>query len=132
MNEAEFKRECFRLQNEYRKKHGAKPLKWSDSLAKAAEKHAEDMAAKNYFSHDSINGIPWFKRIQKVLGRRGRGIGLAENIAYGQDTADEVVRQWIDSPAHERNMRDKSMRKGGIGFAKRGNTEYWVTDFGTA
>ena len=131
MNEGAFKAECVKLTNQYRRKHGRKPLKWKDSLARAAEFHAEDMAKRDYFSHDSKDGTSWAKRVQRFLARRDRCIALAENVAYGQDTAAEVVRQWIESPGHRRNILDKSMRYIGVGFARRGSTEYWVQDFGS-
>ena len=44
------------LINEYRQSRGVPPLKLSYALTLAATGHSEDMAANNYFSHDSLDG----------------------------------------------------------------------------
>lgn len=114
--------------NIYRRENGAGSLSHSASLAKAADWYAGEMAAgRAPFEHGN-----WAKRIRRFIGRRhATGAELAENIAYGQDSPQEVVRAWINSPGHERNMRDKTFRKIGVGFARQGDTEYWVVDLGT-
>lgn len=126
--EKEFEQRVFQLHNEYRTRLGLKPFKWSNSLHNAADYFAAEMAeGRHPFGHGN-----WAKRIGRFLGRRrSRGLELAENIAYGQDTAEEVVRQWIRSPGHKRNMQDRSLRKIGVGYEKRGDKTFWVVDFGT-
>lgn len=128
MSEESFKSDVIVLYNAYRKSKGAKPLKRSTSLSKAADWYAGEMAAgRAPFEHGA-----WVQRLKRFIGhRRANGVELAENIAYGQDNPEEVVRGWINSPGHERNIRDRSLRKIGVGFAKKGNTEYWVVDLGT-
>lgn len=127
-NEIQFKSEVIARYNAYRKSKGAKPLKSSASLNRAADWYAGEMASRRAaFGHGN-----WAKRIGRFIGRRrATHAALAENIAYGQDNPAEVVAAWIASPGHERNMRDKTLRKIGVGFATRGDTEYWVVDLGT-
>jgi uncharacterized protein YkwD len=59
-----------------------------------------------------------------VHSNLGAGV-LAENIAWGQDTADEVVAAWLASPGHRRNILDCSYTA--IGAAHVG--DYWSQNF---
>jgi uncharacterized protein YkwD len=47
---------------------------------------------------------------------------------YGFDTASSVVKGWMNSPGHKRNILDCKFNKIGIGFSADG--KYWVQDFG--
>lgn len=119
---AELRAAVVHLTNEAR--GNRKPLKMSRRLTLAAQKHATDMAEKDYFSHESEDGRSWIQRI-KAEGFQHPG---GENIAYGQQTAREVVDAWMDSPGHRRNILDPEFRYIGIGFSRDG--DYWVQDFG--
>lgn len=106
-------------------------LKYNDALAKAAQLHADDMAANNYLSHDSLDGRTVVDRI-KAAGYPGAPGG--ENIARGLLDADGVVRDWLDSPVHCTALMDPDFASVGIGLAYRdeaaGRVVYWVQDFG--
>ncbi|XP_031567085.1 protein PRY1-like isoform X2 [Actinia tenebrosa] len=47
-----FDTNCLDAHNEYRKKHGSPPLKWSASLAADAQKWADQLAKEDKFEHD--------------------------------------------------------------------------------
>ena len=99
-----------------------KPLTWDDALARSAAKHAIDMEQKRYFHHVSTTG--------KTIGQRLDEFGydwyqVAENIAFGQRTIDQVVNEWMRSPDHCANIMNPDIRN--MGVAKKGN--YWVQDF---
>jgi uncharacterized protein YkwD len=113
--------------NRERARHGLDPLKPSTALDHAAQEHADDMSARGYFSHDTKGGPSWAVRIGRHYERAGRAI--AENIAFGQRNAREVVRAWMNSPGHRRNILDADMTRMGVGFAKKGRR--WVQDFGS-
>lgn len=113
-----------KLTNVTRLASGRKPLKVSRRLTKAAQKHAQDMAENDYFSHTSQDGRTWDDRIEAV----GYDEPAGENIAYGQDTPTLVVKAWLASPAHRRNILDRKFKRIGIGHSDRG--DYWVQDFG--
>ncbi|MCK5017056.1 MAG: CAP domain-containing protein, partial [Candidatus Peribacteraceae bacterium] len=51
---------------------------------------------------------------------------LGENIAKGQMTAEEVVKDWMDSPGHKRNILEPSFKEMGLGIFK----DIWVQNFG--
>jgi uncharacterized protein YkwD len=104
--------------------HGCRPLKENRLLDKSAQGHANDMAKKHYFAHNSINGTIWWKRIMKA-GYKDPG---GENIARGFSGATSVVQAWLHSPEHRRNIMDCQFRTIGVGY--NGNGGYWVQDFG--
>ena len=107
----------------------AAALSWNTRLAAAAQAHADDMAAHNYFSHDSLDGTTFDKRIT-AAGYLWRSV--AENIAAGQPTPQEVMAAWIASPGHCRNIFNPDLREMGVGFAQGGTYgEYWGQDFGS-
>lgn len=59
--------------NDYRIANNLAPLQVSVALTNASDVHAKDMAAKNYFSHDSQDGTTWIDRIKRyyVSARAG-------------------------------------------------------------
>ncbi len=105
-----------------RKMKPARPLAWDDALARTAAKHAIDMEQKNYFNHVSKSG--------KTIGERLDEFGydwyqVAENIAFGQRSIDQVVYEWMRSPSHCANIMNPDIKH--MGVAKKG--KYWVQDF---
>ena len=104
------------------------PLSKNDQLTVAAQKHAEDMAARNYFAHDTPDGITPTQRM-RAAGFMGGATG--ENIAIGQRTPEQVVQAWIDSPGHCRGIMNPNFNVIGIGYYPEGpQRPYWVQNFG--
>ena len=104
------------------------PLTLSDQLAQSAQGHAADMASKNYFSHDSLDGRTFDQRITQA-GYAWRTIG--ENIAAGQQTPEAVVSGWLSDYGHCANIMNASYTNLGVGYAEGGSYgKYWVQDFG--
>ena len=116
--------EVVKLTNQAREKNGLKPLKIDGQVAKVAQKKSEDMSANDYFSHTSPTyGTPF--DMLKEFGVDYRT--AAENIAAGQETADQVVKGWLNSPGHRRNIMNKNLTHIGIGYDQDGN--YWTQMF---
>lgn len=118
--------------NAVRRKAGAPPLKLEGHLQKAAQEHAEDMLERGYFAHESPSGTTVRER-STAAGYEWKTIG--ENIAEGQFSVDEVMRIWMNSPAHRKNILDPHFTELGIGLvANRGKDgKYqvvWVQNFG--
>ncbi|GGK30598.1 hypothetical protein GCM10008955_25480 [Deinococcus malanensis] len=111
--------------------HAAAPaLSANAQLAQAAQAHASDMAARNYFSHTSQDGRTMADRIT-AAGYRWSTIG--ENIAAGQTTPEEVVSGWLSSPGHCRNIMNPAFRELGVGYVQGGSyRHYWVQNFGAS
>ncbi|HEV7609893.1 MAG TPA: CAP domain-containing protein [Steroidobacteraceae bacterium] len=105
------------------------PLSVSQKLNEAATDHARDMARKKFFEHRGSDGSEPRDRVLRT-GYRSRLTG--ENIAYGPESAEEVVAGWLASPGHCENIMDSRFHDTGIGLAtgrKRGQI-YWVQTFG--
>jgi uncharacterized protein YkwD len=73
------------------------PLRWNSSLAAAAQEHSDDMGARGYFEHPTPEG--------QRSGARATAHGYAwsavgENIALGQNSTSEALRDWMSSPGH--------------------------------
>jgi len=104
----------------------APPLRLSATLAEVALGHAADMAAHDYFEHQDRAGHSPAERVRAV-GYRESLVG--ENIAYGPETPEEVVRGWLDSPGHCENIMDPRFAEMGIAYSPGSATRrglFWV------
>ncbi|MDF2679355.1 MAG: hypothetical protein K0R47_545 [Brevibacillus sp.] len=110
------------LVNQERAKAGLKPVELDASLNKVAQAKAVDMSNNNYFDHTSPTyGSPF--DMMKQFGVSYMTAG--ENIAMGQRTADEVMKQWMNSEGHRQNIMNPSFTKIGVGYVNG----YWVQEF---
>ncbi|HVX62762.1 MAG TPA: CAP domain-containing protein [Pirellulales bacterium] len=103
-------KEIIHFTNIERSRHGLPPLKVDETLLKSARSHAVWMTNRRSLQHTN----------QPV----------AENIALGQQTAREAVRDWMRSPGHRANIL--SRRHGRIGvaaFVARDGQVYWCQQF---
>lgn len=100
------------LTNSEREKIGLNHLTMNDKLSHAAVLKGENMFAKNYWAHNAPDGTqPWF--FIKEAGYDYMYAG--ENLARGFSTSEDVVRAWMESPAHKENMLSQNYQD--IGFA---------------
>ena len=109
----------------------APPLTWSCALGRAAQKHSEDMADNNYFSHTSQDGRDFSTRISN----EGYTYSTAgENIAAGNATAAATVQQWLRSDGHCENIMNSNYTEFGGGIGDNINSRYryyWTGNFAT-
>lgn len=119
--------EVIRLVNAERAKAGLGALKANWQLSRVARYKSADMANKGYFSHTSPTyGSPF--RMMESFGLRFSAAG--ENIAYGQRTPAEVMRDWMNSPGHRSNIMGRNYTEIGVGLAKNKNGVcYWTQMF---
>ncbi len=109
----------------------APPLAWSSDLETAATGHSEDMVARNYFSHENPDGRSARDRIRSVNSAFNH---VAENIARGQSSPEQVMESWMNSPGHCANIMNDRFTKVGVGLAmgtmeRNGNSwemPYWT------
>ena len=115
------------LVNAERAKAGLKPLKADWELARVARFKSEDMRDNRYFDHNSpIYGTPF--QMMKSFGINYRSAG--ENIAAGQTTAESVMKSWMNSPGHKKNILSPTFTHIGVGYAKGGSYgHYWTQQF---
>ncbi|UYV36941.1 CAP domain-containing protein [Rhodobacteraceae bacterium D3-12] len=122
---AEPVREVVQLTNAFRAQNGLGALAISPVLEAVAEGHGRDMAKKGFFSHKGSNGSSVGKRAK----RKGyRFCLIAENIAKGQRTPQEVMQSWITSKGHRSNMLQRKAREIGV-IREAGNI--WVMVIGS-
>lgn len=120
-------RQVFEIVNRERANRGLPLLKLNAELSRVARFKSQDMIDKNYFSHQSPTYGSPFQMMQK-FGLRFSAAG--ENIAYGQRTAEEVMRTWMNSAGHRANILSQAYTNIGIGVAKAANgTLYWTQMF---
>jgi len=115
--------------NAERARHGLRALSVDQRLAAAAQAHSADMVRRAFFAHESPDGRQvWDRAVAAGYAYRK----VAENIAAGQRTAEEVVRGWMGSPGHRANILDGDLTQIGVGRAEGGSYGvYWTQVFGT-
>ena len=101
--------------NRLRQAAGRRPLKSQGQLDLAAQRHAEDLRRREYYDHTSPEGETIRDRV-RAAGYRG-GRQLSENIAKGLFDPDEVVRRWMNSSGHRRNILRRGATEMGVGVA---------------
>lgn len=104
--------------NKQRIGQGLQPLTFNSQLDQAAQAKAEDMAAKDYWSHTTPDGRePWvfFDDVDYAYKK------AAENLAYGFISSDTTVSGWMNSPGHRANILDPVLQEVGFGMANVAN-----------
>jgi uncharacterized protein YkwD len=111
--------------NAVRAAAGLAPLALEPQLCDVARAHARDMATRNYFDHESPEGVGPFDR----LARAGWHYGYAgENIALDADEG-RVESDLYASPGHRANMLGPHYRRVGIAAVRTPAGEIFVEDF---
>jgi len=117
--------------NAERARESLDALTWCPALARSATEHSIDMAAQNYFEHESLDGREVSDRAE-AQGYDYRTVG--ENIAVGQRDVEEVMQGWMDSPGHRENILRPEYTHLGSGVAtgdfKGQQSIYWTQNFG--
>ncbi|EGZ19768.1 hypothetical protein PHYSODRAFT_327955 [Phytophthora sojae] len=116
--------------NKQRATGGLKPLCLNKKLHAAAQRHSDDMAAKDFMAHDGSDGSTMSERITQASYDWE---SVAENVAAGQIDVADVMVAWINSPEHLENiMGDYTMFGSAYAFNKDGTYQhYWTQDFGS-
>ncbi len=112
----------FHTTNALRAINGVSALEHSEKAADCVRRHCEDMSARDYFSHDTPEGVSSAQRM------RNGGITYTtcgENLAAGYEDAFGMANGWYNSSGHRKNMLDGKFRYVGVGVAK-GNDSYQI------
>jgi len=121
-----------RLTNVERQKAGCAPLSRRDDLDVAAQRHSQDMAARNFLGHTGSTGSSFTTRIEQAGYTRWRI--AAENVAGGYLTPKDVVAGLMSSPGHRANIINCELKDIGVGYATNPASKfrvYWTQDFGS-
>ena len=113
--------------NKIRYEHNLHPLRFNQSLTDAAQKHAQYMADTNRLSH-------YGKGLSRPSDRASKEgyawYGVGENIAYGQLTVEEVMKDWMNSEGHRQNILGDYQDIGIAVVANKRGQLYWCVVFG--
>jgi uncharacterized protein YkwD len=108
--EAEF----FDLTNKERAHAGLRPLEINMSLMNAARDHSADMARNQKLSH-TIKGKSLTYRIKETGYIY---IAAGENAAYAKGCPDHILKLWMQSPRHRKNILNPQYEEVGLGVSR--------------
>jgi uncharacterized protein YkwD len=149
---AELEREVHLLINKERQAKGLSPLTWNSALSGIARKHSQDMAKRNFFSHQSPEGSGFSERYQQgsyscevpqgnTIYTGGENIfqnNLYDRVRYSgrqvtydwnsmRALAESTVQGWMKSPGHRKNILTPFWRSEGIGIAVSADDKVYIT-----
>jgi uncharacterized protein YkwD len=120
--------ELVEAHNKERAKEGLAPLKSDPKLRQAALAHARDMAEHGKMAHEGSDGSTPAQRAE----RQGyRYVNTGENVAHGQETVESVMRSWMNSPGHRKNILGDFSEIGAARVLDEKERPYWSVSFGT-
>ncbi len=99
-------------------------ITWNSQLETASKNHATDMNQKKYFNHIGSDGSNPGDRIKRVGYSWS---SFSENIASRYAGEQAVVKGWLQSVGHCKNIMNAASKE--MGIAKSG--DYWVQVFAT-
>lgn len=120
------------LTNIERAKYSLPPLTWNEKLASSANIKARDMITKQYFAHESPDGVG----IEQLAQKANYSYSLiGENLAMGDFiSSSDVVKGWMDSPGHRANILKPTFKEIGVsammGKGEGHSVWYSVQEFG--
>jgi hypothetical protein len=105
------------------------PLFMEGTLFEAARFHSDDMAANNFFEHESFDGTSFYDRVARFFsGPSGENIFMSR----GPSSAREALTAWMNSDGHRVNILLEMWNRLGTGYTQGGGNRYYVQDFGRA
>lgn len=121
-------RTLFQSINHERKGHHLRALRWDESLASAARKHAREMAKRGALEH-TFPGEPTLPSRATKAG--AHFISISENVARAA-SANAAHKEFMNSPNHKANILDSEIDSVGIGAVQHGKEWFVVEDFSKA
>ena len=109
--------QVLRAVNRYRASYGAGALKLNARLSALCDKKCADMREKHYFAHQSPTYGSAFDMMRaEEISYRYAG----ENLAMGYHDAESVVRAWMNSEGHRKNLLNGNYREMGLAYLADG------------
>ncbi|MCW4114281.1 CAP domain-containing protein [Aurantimonas sp. MSK8Z-1] len=117
-----WRQQALELMNKDRQSQDRSVLTLGDELNAAAQSHAEDMLARNYYSHTSPDGDDVQDRYRDAGGSRWELV--EENIArcagcrppITPETLERLETGWMNSPHHRENILREGIARFGYGI----------------
>ncbi len=112
--------------NQMRADNGLPPLPVDASLSQVARYRAQDMATKDYFSHQPPDGCDY----RCLMIADGLSVGWSGEVIawndYSQDkTVDITVKLWHDSPEHFAIITNPCFTRMGTGVAEAADGRFY-------
>jgi uncharacterized protein YkwD len=111
------------LVNAARQRHGIAPLAFSVELRRSATAHSQSMVDSGALSHYGPSGSTVQSRVARsgyladtAHFRLAENIGAGRGLRFGSPLA--IVRGWMRSYTHRRNILDAGLRDFGVGIAR--------------
>lgn len=98
-------------------------LRWNYSLEAAAFRHATDMANGDFMSHSGSDGS---QPTQRVEAQGYLWSTTAENVAAGQRSVDAVLKAWMSSEGHCKNIMSPGVTEMGVSFVEKASGKYGI------
>jgi uncharacterized protein YkwD len=136
VNIAELQRSTLDEVNRVRVQNGSPPLTIDPALQQIAQEYARELAKRRDLSH--VSKTPGKRTIRERvhsvgLDPRDYGENLALLTSTPQTMPRTVVRMWLNSDGHRRNMLDRTFTRTGVGVALGSDNVWYLTqDFATA
>ncbi|MFG3406611.1 sigma-70 family RNA polymerase sigma factor [Streptomyces sp. NPDC048142] len=109
--------------NTLRAANGCPELETDPRLTEVAQRHSEDMAARNYFDHTDSSGRGTGDRVD-ATGYDWSAVG--ETIATGMSDPAAVVEEWRNSPGRDGDIFNCDFVHVGVGIADSPRGPYWT------
>jgi uncharacterized protein YkwD len=109
--------------SEFRLKHGERHVTLDATLNRIALEQAKAMAAKDTLDHEVLGSFS--SRIAPAKSGRA-----AENIAYGYDSFEKTLDQWIASAGHRKNLLLHNASRVGVANIRSAisHRTYWAME----
>jgi hypothetical protein len=99
------------LTNSERQQNGLSALRLDPRLSAAAQQKAEDMFNDDYWAHIAPDGTtPW----AFITSSGYRYVYAGENLAKDFQSSDDVIRAWMNSPSHRKNILNDKYQDIGV------------------
>lgn len=109
--------ETMQLINNYRVSIGLNALEKINHISYKCEEHNNYMIANNVVNHNDF--VSRSENIIELLGAKSVG----ENVAYNYKTSEAVLKAWLESPEHKKNI-EGNFTHFGISVATDARTGY--------
>ncbi len=123
-NYEEYRDRVIELVNNERTSRGLPTLKKRNDLFPLAQTRAKEICG--HFEHTRPDGRSCFTIFDD---NNIQYSAVGENIAYGQTTPEEAVKDWMNSQGHRENILSKDFSGIGIGCYKYNGVLHWVQLF---
>lgn len=118
------------LVNNLRQQNGVAPLAYNAQVEAIAYAHSKDMATRNFFDHVNPDKKNPGDRLAAggftKLSAWGENIAMFRTSSLPSYTSDQIAqqifKQWLNSPEHKQNMLRAVFKEEGIGLYVDGNS----------